>query len=101
MLRHGVVSTSAAVVDVTAVDRVYPRREMSPDCVGNPVLDLWHRNADDRSGLFPASRQRRARHIVAPAPSTLGRMAGAHPVSAVVMELTHKNGMIVGLGRAP
>jgi hypothetical protein len=28
-------------------------------------------------------------------------MAGAHPVSAVVIEFAHKKGMIVGLGRAP
>jgi hypothetical protein len=40
------------VVDVTAVDRVCPRREMSPDCVGNRVIDLWRRNADDRSSLL-------------------------------------------------
>jgi hypothetical protein len=60
MLRDRVVATSAAVADVTAADRVYPRREMRSDCVGNQVLDLRRRNADDRSGLFPASRQRRA-----------------------------------------
>jgi hypothetical protein len=28
-------------------------------------------------------------------------VAGAHSVSAVVIELTHKKGMIVGLGLAP
>jgi hypothetical protein len=52
MLRDRVVSTSVAAVDVTAVDRVCPRREMSPDCVGNLILDLWRWNADDRSGSF-------------------------------------------------
>ena len=60
MLRDRVVATSVTAVDATAIDRVYPRREMSSDCVGNPILDLWRWNADDRSGLFPASRQRRA-----------------------------------------
>lgn len=58
MLR--LVATSVAAVDVAAVDRVCPRREMSPDCVGNPVLDLWRRNADDRSRFLRASGQRRA-----------------------------------------
>lgn len=33
--------------------------------------------------------------------STLRRMAGAHPVSAIVIELAHKKGMIVRLARAP
>src|SRR5271168_1863749 len=33
--------------------------------------------------------------------SALGRMAGAHPVSAVVIELAHKKGMIVGRRHPP
>ena len=98
MLHDRAVAASVAAVDVTAVGRVCPRGETSPDCVGNRVLDLWRRNAHHRSGLSPASRQRR---IVSPTASALGRMARTRPVSAVVVELAHKKGMIVALRHPP
>ena len=59
-------------------------------------------NSDDRSGVLPASRQRRTRHIVSPAPPALGRrMARAHPVSAVVVELAREERMVVRPGLTP
>ncbi len=58
-LRDRLVAAADAVVDVTAVDRACPTRQMRPDRARNPVFDLWGGNADDRSGLLRASRQRR------------------------------------------
>src|SRR5271166_1992854 len=54
--------------------------QMRPDRARNPVFDLWGGNSDDRSGVLPASRERRPGHIVSPAPPALGRMARTHAV---------------------
>ena len=48
-----------------------------------------------------AARQRRARHIVSPAPPALGGMVRAHAVSAIIVELAREEGMVIRLGNPP
>src|SRR5208337_3806765 len=101
MLRDRLNAAEDAVVGATAIDRVCLTRQMRPDRARNPVFNLGGGNADDRSGILLASRQRRPRHIVSPAPPALGRMARAHPVSAIIVELAREEGMVIRLGNPP
>src|SRR5271166_6625369 len=86
VLRGRRVSPEDAAVDVAVLDRACPTRQMRPDRARNPVFDLCGGNADDRSGILLAAGHGRARHIVSPAPPALGRMARAHPVSAIIVD---------------
>ncbi len=102
VLRDRLVGAEDAVVDVLVVDRVCClNRQMRPDRARNPVFDLRGGNAGDRSRILLAARQRRARHIVSPAPPALGGMARAHPVSAIIVELAREEGMVIRLGHPP
>src|SRR5208337_6876 len=87
-----------AVVDLIIRDCACLNRRMRPDCARNPVFDLRSGNADDRSGVFPASCQRRTRHIVSPAPPALGGMACTHPMSAIIIELAGQKRMVIRPG---
>ena len=101
MLRDRLNAAEDAVVGATAIDRVCLTRQMRPDRARNPVFNLGGGNADDRSGILLASRQRRPRHIVSPAPPALGRMARAHPVSAIIIELAREEGVVIRPGYPP
>src|SRR5208337_2473400 len=92
MLRDRLNAAEDAVVGAIAIDRICLSRQMRPDRARNPVFNLGGGNADDRSGILLASRPRRPRHIVSPAPPALGRMARAHPVSAIIIELAREEG---------
>src|SRR5271165_1732340 len=97
VLHNRLVAAEDAVVDVTVVDRACClNRQMRPDRARNPVFDLWGGNSDDRSGVLPLSHQSRTRHVVSPTAPALGRMARAHPVSAIIKELVGEEGMVVG-----
>ncbi len=61
MLRDHSGAAEDAMVDVTAIDRACLNRQMRPDRLRNPAFDLRGGNADDRSGVLLASRQRRTR----------------------------------------
>ena len=101
VLRDRLVAAEDAVVDVIVRDRACLNRRMRPDCARNPVFDLRGGNADDRSGVLPASCQRRTRHIVSPAPPALGGMARTHPMSAIIIELGGQKRMVIRPGFPP
>jgi hypothetical protein len=53
------------------------------------ISEAGTRTTDPESCLRPDSA---ARPVVSPAPADLGRMARAHPVSAIVIELARAEG---------
>ena len=59
----------------------------------DPSLDLERWHAGDGFRLVFATLQDGLRDIVAPSPSTLGRVAWAHPVAAVIEQLAGKEGV--------
>jgi hypothetical protein len=54
------IAADEAATDVMVRDDACLIRQMRPDCARNTGFNLSSGNAHDRSGLLPASRQRRA-----------------------------------------
>ena len=57
-------------------------------CVDHSTFDLHGRDTEDGPSVLLATLQNRLRDIVAVSTSALGRVARAHPVAAIVEQLT-------------